>query len=121
MMTDLTTTEDITKFMEHFYVRLLSNPIAAPVFDDIDMEAHMPRVVGFWEGLAFGRGEYRGSPFDRHLPLGLTSEMFTIWYEIFCSCLDELHEGDTATMLKERARSIAFIFSAKLGLEPPKI
>ena len=120
-MSDFTTVDDITKFMEHFYVRLLSNPIAAPIFDDIDMEAHMPRVVSFWEGIAFGSGQYRGSPFERHLPLELTSELFTIWYETFCSCLDDLFEGAIATMLKERARSIAFIFAHKLGLEEPAI
>ena len=120
-MSDIKTTEDITKFMELFYVRLLSNPVAAPVFEDIDMDAHMPRVVSFWEGLAFGKGEYRGSPFERHVPLGLTSEMFTIWYEIFCATLDGLHEGATASMLKKRAQSIAFIFAHKLGLEPPAI
>jgi len=120
-MSDITTTEDITKFMELFYERLLSNPIAAPLFADIDMQAHMPRVVAFWEGIAFGDSQYRGSPFEPHVPLPLTSELFAIWYETFSSCLDELFEGSTATMMKERARSIAFIFSSKLGLSPPMI
>ncbi|RKX28717.1 MAG: sec-independent protein translocase TatC [Verrucomicrobia bacterium] len=120
-MSDITTTEDITKFMELFYDRLLRNPIAAPLFADIDMEAHMPRVVAFWEGIAFGASQYQGSPFQPHVPLALTSEHFTIWYETFTSCLDELFEGSTATMMKERAHSIAFIFSAKLGISPPEI
>ncbi len=120
-MSDITTTEDITKFMELFYDRLLRNPIAAPLFADIDMQAHMPRVVAFWEGIAFGDSQYRGSPFEPHVPLALTSEHFSIWYETFCSCLDDLFEGTTATMMKERAHSIAFIFSSKLGLPPPAI
>jgi truncated hemoglobin YjbI len=47
-MSDITTTEDIKKFMELFYDKLLSNPIAAPLFADIDMQAHMPRVVAFF-------------------------------------------------------------------------
>lgn len=120
-MSDITTTEDITKFMEHFYDKLLINPIAAPLFADIDMVAHMPRVVAFWEGIAFGDSQYSGSPFQPHVPLKLTSEHFSIWYETFTFCLDDLFEGPTATMIKERARSIAFIFSSKLGLEPPLI
>ena len=120
-MSDISTTEDITKFMERFYDQLLSNPIAAPIFADIDMQAHMPRVVAFWEGIAFGDSQYLGSPFEPHVPLKLTSEHFSIWYETFCSCLDELYEGPTAAMVKERARSIAFIFSSKLGLSPPMI
>ena len=120
-MSDITTTEDITKFMELFYDKLLSNPIAAPLFADIDMQAHMPRVVAFWEGIAFGDSQYRGSPFEPHVPLELTTEHFSIWYETFSSCLDELFEGPTATMVKERARSIAFIFSSKLGIPPPEI
>jgi hemoglobin len=120
-MSDITTTEDITKFMELFYDKLLSNPIAAPLFADIDMQAHMPRVVAFWEGIAFGDSQYRGSPFEPHVPLELATEHFSIWYETFSSCLDELFEGPTATMVKERARSIAFIFCAKLGIPPPVI
>ncbi len=120
-MSDITTPEDITKFMEHFYDQLLSNPVAAPVFAEIDMQAHMPRVVAFWEGIAFGDSQYRGSPFVPHVPLDLTSEHFTIWYETFCSCLDDLFEGPTAMMIKERAHSIAFIFTSKLGLPPPAI
>lgn len=120
-MSDIMTTDDMTKFMEHFYNQLLKDPIAAPVFADIDMQAHMPRVVAFWEGIAFGSSQYRGSPFEPHVPLELTSEHFSIWYVTFCSCLDDLFEGATATMMKERAHSIAFIFSSKLGLPPPAI
>ena len=120
-MSDITTNDDITKFMEHFYDRLLRDPIAAPVFADIDMQAHMPRVVAFWAGIAFGGNQFQGSPFERHVPLDLTSEHFSIWYETFCACLDDLFEGPTAVMVKERARWIAFIFSHKLGLAPPAI
>ncbi len=120
-MTDLKTTEDITKFMEDFYAVLLANPTAAPVFEGIDMQAHMPRVVAFWGNMIFGGGRYSGSPFERHIPLDLTTEHFEIWYETFCSTLDALFEGPNAKMLKERAYSIAFIFSQKLGLAPPAI
>jgi hemoglobin len=120
-MSDLSTTEDITGFMELFYQRLLSDPVAAPVFADVDMQAHMPRVVAFWANLAHGGNQYSGSPFQRHVPLNLTSEHFSIWYETFCSTLDELHAGPIATMVKERARSIAVLFSHKLGLAPPSL
>jgi hemoglobin len=120
-MPDLKTTDDITKFMEHFYGQLLSNPITAPVFEEIDMQLHMPKVVAFWERIAFGTGQYSGSPFEPHVPLDLKADHFNIWFETFCSCLDDHFEGATASMVKERARSIAFIFSHKLGLPEPNI
>jgi hemoglobin len=120
-MPDLSTTEDITKFMEDFYAVLLADPVAAPVFEGVDMQAHMPRVVAFWGNMIFGGGRYSGSPFERHIPLDLTTEHFVIWYEAFCKTLDALFVGPNATMLKQRAYSIAFIFSQKLGLEPPAI
>lgn len=120
-MSDLATTEDVTKFMEYFYDVLLANPVAAPIFEEIDMEAHIPRVVGFWDGIAFGHGNYRGAPLMKHIPLGLATEHFVVWYETFTACLDELFQGPVATMVKERAHSIAFIFSSRLGLEPPAI
>ena len=121
IMTDLTSTADITQFMNKFYDELLANPIAAPVFVDIDMQAHMPRIVAFWENLLFGGGRYSGSPFDRHVPLDLKKEHFEIWYQTFCRVLDGLYEGPKASLLKERAHSIALIFSHKLGLEAPDI
>lgn len=120
-MADITATDDITRFMEHFYAHLLKNPIAAPVFEGIDMQDHMPRVVAFWEGIAFGQSEYKGSPFEPHVPLELTSEHFLVWYETFCACLDELFEGPTAKLIKQRAHSIVFIFCSKLGIAPPAI
>ncbi len=88
-MSDISNTVDIEKLMTLFYDRLLVNPITAPVFASTDMKTHMPRVVAFWDGIAFGGGTYRGVP--------------------------------TLAKLKERARSIAFIFSHKLGLAPPEI
>ena len=120
-MNDLTTTEDITRFMTDFYAVLLADPTAAPVFAGVDMQAHMPRVVAFWANMIFGGGRYSGSPFERHIPLDLTTEHFVIWYETFCSTLDARFAGPNATMLKQRAYSIAFIFSQKLGLAPPAI
>ena len=120
-MTDIETPDDVAHFMEKFYDELLVHPVAAPVFDGIDMEAHMPRVVAFWSNMLFGGGLYSGSPFDRHVPLDLKKEHFEVWFQTFCGVLDGLYSGPRTTMLKERAHSIAFIFSHKLGLGAPDI
>lgn len=120
-MTDLATTEDITIFMTRFYEELLANPVAAPVFEGIDMTAHMPRIVAFWENMLFGGGRYSGSPFEPHVPLGLKQEHFEIWYRTFCRVLNGLYNGPNASLVKTRAHSIAFIFSHKLGLPAPEI
>ncbi len=120
-MTDLASTEDIQLLMTRFYEELLANPQAAPVFEGVDMSAHMPRIVAFWENMLFGGGRYTGSPFDRHVPLDLKKEHFEIWYQVFCRVLNELFAGPKAALLKERAYSIAHIFSHKLGLEAPDI
>lgn len=118
---DLATTADITDFMNRFYDELLADPVTAPVFAGIDMAAHMPRIVAFWENMLFGGGRYTGSPFERHVPLDLEKEHFEIWYETFCRVLNRHYAGPNASLVKERAYSIAFIFSHKLGLEPPAI
>ena len=120
-MTDLASPEDIQLFMTKFYDELLATPEAASVFEGVDMSAHMPRVVAFWESMLFGGGRYRGSPFDRHVPLDLKKEHFEIWYQVFCRVLNGLFEGPGAKLLKQRAYSIAFVFSHKLGLEAPDL
>jgi hemoglobin len=119
--TDLATADDITSFMNGFYDELLADPTTAPIFAKIDLPAHMPRIVAFWENMLFGGGRYSGSPFDRHVPLDLKREHFEIWYATFCRVLNGFHSGPNASLLKERAYSISFIFSHKLGLEPPEI
>ena len=119
--TDLATADDITDFMTRFYEELLADPVTAPVFAEIDMAAHMPRIVAFWENMLFGGGRYSGSPFERHVPLDLRKEHFEVWYETFCRVLNWLDVGPNASLVKERAYSISFIFSHKLGLEPPEI
>ena len=120
-MQDIETRQDIETFMTLFYDRLLADPVAAPLFDGTDMQAHMPRVIAFWQGIAFGKGGYEGSPFAPHVPLALEPEHFTIWYATFTSCLDDLYAGETADLLRERAHSIAHIFSHKLGLGTPRL
>lgn len=119
--TDLATADDITSFMNAFYDELLVDPATAPIFVKIDMSAHMPRIVAFWENMLFGSGRYSGSPFERHVPLALEKEHFETWYATFCRVLNGLYSGPKASLLKERAYSISFIFSHKLGLEPPAI
>jgi hemoglobin len=120
-MSDIKNTEDITQLMTKFYVVMLANPTTAPVFAEIDMQTHMPRIVSFWESMILGGGGYTGSPFEPHIPLNLTTEHFEIWYETFCSCLDADYAGPNVDMLKHRAHSIAYIFCHKLGLDAPTL
>jgi len=118
---DLSTTEDITRVITKFYDELLLHPLTEPIFRDLNMADHMPRIIAFWENMLFGGGRYNGSPFDRQVPLDLKKEHFEVWYETFCLVLNELFAGPKASLMKQRTHSISFIFSQKLGLAPPNI
>jgi hemoglobin len=58
---------------------------------------------------------YSGSPFDKHIGLGIGGEHFKQWLELFDATVDELFAGQVANTAKERAHNIALTFEYKLS------
>jgi hemoglobin len=99
-----------------FYHKVRQDDLLAPVFQHVDWEGHLPIMYNFWCSLLLGDRSYQGSPFDKHLSLKLQSNHFERWLQLFEATVDENFTGDNASEGKQRARQIATVWQAKLGL-----
>lgn len=111
---DINNREDIVQLLQYFYDKLLKDDITHNIFRDLDMEAHVSVIADFWSMMLLGEMNYKGNPFEKHVPLGLKKEHFDCWLQHFISSIDHFHSGEKAELAKQRAHSIAFIFQSKL-------
>ena len=120
--TDIATRADIELLMNVFYVRLLSDESISFLFTDvakIDLEAHLPRLVDFWQDQLLGSSNYSGNPMHVHMSLhsehALTKLHFDTWIGHFNRTIDENFSGPKAHLAKERALSIATVMQIKIA------
>lgn len=93
----------------------------AHIFNDvaqIDLEAHLPHIVSFWEDVVLNTGDYRNNVLQVHLNLNakvpLSKERFDTWLQVFFTTVDNLFAGQNAEKIKTRALSIATVMQIKM-------
>jgi len=121
MKKDIQSIADIRVLIDHFYVRVVPDPMIGSIFTDtfkVNWEKHLPIMYSFWENTLFYTGNYTGNPMMIHRRIHelvqLTPEKFDRWVTLFCSTVDELFEGEKAELAKQRAESIATIMKIKI-------
>jgi len=115
-MDDIRTRQDIERLVGSFYEKVQSDELLKPVFLHVDWPKHLPIMYNFWSSMLLGDRSYDGNPFQKHLHLSINAAHFTRWLELWNETVDSNFEGDRATEVKDRARSIAGIFQHKMGL-----
>ena len=121
MLPDITTLADIRLLLDTFYKKVLKDETIGYIFNDvakIKMETHMPVLYSFWESVLFGVASYQGNAVMKHVELNkkeaLTDEHFNQWKKLFFETIDELFEGKTADLAKEKANAMQFIMQYKI-------
>lgn len=119
---DIESRKDIELLIKNFYDKLLVDDVVGYLFTEVvelDLEEHLPRLVGFWEGQLFGVNSYSGNPMRVHLDLNsqehLRKDHFDRWLSHFNTTVDELFEDPKAHLAKERALSIATVMQIKIA------
>jgi hemoglobin len=115
---DIQSREDVVMLVDRFYDRVRRDPLISPVFAHVDWTAHLPVMYSFWSSLLLGDGSYQGNPFQKHIPLSLTSAHFDRWLELFSQTVKVEFTGVRADEAVERATMIASLFKHRLGLLP---
>ena len=117
---DVKTRADIEQIMRHFYGLAIVNPVIGHYFHTvhvIDLEAHIPVFLDFWETSVFGEGKYKGNMADVHGRLHDKSAFepihFETWLGLFRESVDMLFEGEKAELMKQRAWQIALSIQSK--------
>lgn len=119
MKRDIETRSDIEHLLREFYSVALVDKEIGHHFDDLDLEAHLPVIIDFWEKILFGTPVYFGNPMAVHQKLHkkfpLKFEHFVRWVGIFSGKVDELFEGEMAYNAKDRAKMIADSLNQRLN------
>jgi hemoglobin len=122
MNVDIESREDLNLLVRSFYDKLLEDEVVGYLFTeaiDLDLEAHFPRLVDFWEVQLLHSGRYEGNPMKVHLDLHqieqLTKAHFDRWLELFNATVDAHFAGQKARLAKERALSIATVMQIKIA------
>lgn len=111
---DLDSRANIESFVDMFYLRLLADPLLAPIFTDvanIDLSVHLPHIKDYWCKLLLGDSSYQRHTMQIHRRLhdqrALQSDDFQRWLASFEATVDENFAGERARRAKHIAATIA--------------
>ncbi|WP_316827582.1 group III truncated hemoglobin [Pedobacter miscanthi] len=128
MKNDIHSRTDIILLVDTFYRKVQENNKIGPIFTDVakvDWAHHLPKMYDFWESILFGKAIYKGNPMLVHFALNektsLHTEEFETWKTIFFNTVDHLFEGENATLIKQKAQSIADLMHFKINSPQTKI
>jgi hemoglobin len=113
---DITGPEDIKKLVDNFYNKVRRDDVLAPVFAIriTDWQPHLDTMYNFWNMAIFGKKEYTGNPFPKHMDLPIESAHFNRWLYHFMETLNESFEGPVATEAMQKASTVARIFLSRI-------
>jgi hemoglobin len=111
---DMDSREQIERFVDLFYARLLQDEQLAPIFIDvaeIDLAVHLPHIKSYWCKLLLGEKDYTRHTMNIHRQLHgkrtLHASDFERWLSFFLLTVDENFAGSKAEQAKRVAAAIA--------------
>lgn len=119
---DITTRKDIKLLVVTFYKKVRKHDILGPIFNQIvsDWEGHFELLTDFWETQLFLKRKYHGNPVSAHQEVddkinnSVTSEHFGLWLNLWFATIDELFDGETAWIAKNRAQKMSTMLFLKI-------
>ena len=121
MKKDISNKKDVEILVNSFYEKVKVDDQIGHFFTKvvhINWEKHLPVMYRFWENALFFTGVYEGKPLEIHEHLNQLSPMlvehFKRWNELFTQTVDELFEGEKATLAKDRSISISTVMQMKI-------
>ena len=119
---DLKDRGDIEALLHSFYQKATSDPLIGHFFTEVihlDIEKHIPVIADFWEAILFDTRTYKKNVMEVHQHIhslsAIKKEHLTRWAELFHKTVDGSFEGPKATLIKQRAQSIATLMDIKLN------
>ena len=124
---DITTREDIENLLWAFYSRAFKDALIGRFFTEVvplDLNTHIPVIADFWEAIVFNTQGYRKNVMEVHRHIhqlsAIRKEHLDRWVALFTTTIDDHFEGYKATLMKQRAQSIATLMDIKLNLPSMK-
>lgn len=114
--------KDIILLIDTFYNKVKADDVIGFIFNDIakvDWPVHLPVMYDFWEHILLEGTAYGRNPMNPHFRLNervpLQPTHFNRWLQLFEETVQELFEGEKATLAITRARSIKGIMEFKMN------
>jgi len=121
-MNDLSSREDVNAVVKDFYYHVSCDDLLGPIFNtvaEVDWHHHIDLLTNYWCRVLLGENSYRGKILLTHQDLhslhALTKPAFDRWYELWCTTINDAHDGPTAEKAKSHARKIAKLLSRRLA------
>lgn len=118
-MADIEKQVDIEFVVREQYRKLLNDEFTSPVFSNLDLEEHLPKIFTFWSfvlDIDAGNNPYRGNAFEPHTKLGLTASHFTLWLKYLHETIRSKYEGANAEKWIAKSNELGLMFQYKMGL-----
>ena len=121
MIEDVQNRDDLYLIVTEFYKKLLINRELNHFFekfqDETTLEKHLNTLVDFWDNILFYTGTYGKNAMQPHLLLHQKKPFlkihFETWLKLFNQSVDDNFKGENASILKNRALSVATIMRIK--------
>ena len=125
MKRDIKTREDVERVLKNFYAAAFADEKIGHFFTTVvplDLETHLPVIANFWEAILFNTQGYRKNVMEVHQHIhqlsSIKKEHLQQWVTLFTGTIDAYFEGPKATLMKQRAQSIATLMDIKLNHQP---
>ncbi len=114
--------EDVHLLVRTFYAKVQEDDLLGPIFNSIitDWEEHYDRLTDFWMTNLFFKKKYLGNPMEQHIAVdkmhngGINELHFGVWLNLWFATVDQLFEGEVATIAKNRARNMSTFIHLKI-------
>jgi hemoglobin len=120
MKIDIQNREDILDLLTSFYKKVFSDELIGHFFTEVvplDLNTHIPVIADFWEAIVFNTHGYSKNVMEIHRHIhqlsSIRKDHLDRWVKLFSETVDEMFEGEKATLMKQRARSVATLMEIK--------
>lgn len=118
MIKEIENREDVFKLVDTFYHKVRQDSLLAPIFEKHieDWPEHLGHLTDFWETNLFFVRKYKGNPMLKHQKVDaeaghtINEQHFGVWLNLWFQTIEELFEGERATIAKNRARNMGTFF-----------
>jgi hemoglobin len=125
-MQDIQSRADIELLLHLFYQRAFADRQIGYFFTEVvplNLETHIPQIADFWESVIFNTRGYRKNVMEVHQHISdlspIRKEHLDQWVKLFSATIDEYFEGGKASLMKNRAISIATLMNLKISHDYP--
>lgn len=122
MKPDVTTRAQLQEMLVSFYGQALQDKLIGVFFTEVvplDMARHLPVITDFWEAVVLGTRGYGKNVMEIHRHIhqlsAIKKEHLDRWLLLFTQTINNHFEGPNATLMEQRARSIATMMNLKLN------